>query len=293
MDIVANVNRIPTPGETISGTDLHHFPGGKGANQAIAAAQSGATVEIVSAVGNDSSGTFLCDFLASKNVLTTNVSHVDSQPTGTALIAVDQSGENSIIVIPGANGTVTKDALRNCSLSKEDVVVANLEIPLEAVQGIFEDAKKHGALTIFNPAPMLDIDTALLEMVGVLVVNETELAQLTGGTIGSESSVDEIQEAILKVYEAGFSGECAVTLGERGVIARSNSQWFIVQGRATHAVDTTGAGDCFVGVLASSISQGYDFESAIKRANVAASLSVEKPGAGSSMPTIQEIDDAM
>lgn len=290
MDAVARVPHIPEPGETISGTEVNYYPGGKGSNQAIAAAQAGGDVSMVGAVGNDGFGSTLIDFLESKNINTKNIVQ-QSEHTGTAFINVDDSAENSIVVIPGANAHVARTALDSVSISTDDVIMCQLEIPIKTVTDIFVSATAQGARTVLNPAPMVELPRLLLAHTNVLILNEGELSALVDSTVDVEND-DNLFAAIEKTSSLGFTGSIIVTLGSQGCLGfDENHKPVRISGYKVNAVDTTGAGDCFVGVFSAAYADGISIADCMIRATAASSLCVERHGAGPSMPTAQEIND--
>lgn len=285
MDIVASTQRHPLPGETISGTDLAYFPGGKGANQAVASARAGANVRMVGAVGSDAFGPELLAFLRSSGVDVTDIETREG-PTGTALIVVAADGENTIVVVPGANGTVDEATATRPKLTKGDVLVSQHEIPQDSVAAFFKAGQKVGATCILNPAPARPTPVELLALVDVLILNETELALLSGVEIDGGSSRAEIVSAIESL---GLTGAVVATLGSRGALAVVGDRQIDVEGYEVTAVDTTGAGDCFVGSFAAQLTTGSTIDEALEYANAAAALCVTKPGAGPSMPTHTDV----
>jgi len=294
MDIVAQVQRHPVPGETISGTSLAYFPGGKGANQAVAASRAGAEVAMVGAVGDDAFGPNLLEFLRSNSIDTSAIEVKASTPTGTALIIVDATGENSIVVVPGANGAIqADDVVQAAAPQKGDVLVAQFETPLSATTAFFATGRTAGAACILNPAPAAAVPQELLAQVDVLVVNETELGVVSGASLGDSPTAAEIRAAHDRLKALGFTGCLVATLGARGAITVLGDRVIEIAGRRVNAVDTTGAGDCFVGYLSSSLALGQDMDKALGVANVAASLCVQRPGAGPSMPHAAEVDSLM
>ena len=291
MDIVAQVQRHPVPGETVPGTTLAYFPGGKGANQAVAASRAGADVTMTGSVGNDAFGSDLVAFLQDNGIDTSAVEEKNIC-TGTALIVVDVAGENSIVVVSGANGTMSaEDVVGACVPHKGDVLVAQFETPVSATTAFFATGKAAGARCILNPAPAAKVPTDLLTQVDILVVNETELCVASGDDLGDSPTMAGIKAASERLRRLGFTGCLVATLGARGALALLGDRVIEVPGRQVDAVDTTGAGDCFVGYLASSLAQGQDMDNALTTANAAASLCVQRPGAGPSMPQREEVDD--
>jgi ribokinase len=293
MDIVGTVARHPQPGETLSGSALAYFPGGKGANQAVAASRAGGDVLMIGAVGDDTFGTPLKEFLADNGIDTSHVTTLPETPTGTALIAVDAYGENTIIVVAGANGKLTAVDVAAVSPQPGDVLLAQFETPTPTTTAFFKAGRAVGATCVLNPAPAATIPTELLTLVDVLVVNETELGTVSGETVGDSPSAVEIEAAYERLRALGFAGALVATLGERGAVLTDATGTSEIAGRSVVVRDTTGAGDCFVGNLATSIAGGHDLAEAMTRANGAASLSVQRVGAGPSMPMAEEIDELL
>ncbi len=289
MDIVATAARLPAPGETVAGDDLRRFPGGKGANQAVAAARAGAPTAMVGAVGADAAGAELAAFLAAAGVDTTAVDVVSGVTSGTAVIVVDADGENVIVVIPGANAYLAPSDVDRAHVAPGDVVVVQFEVPPATVVAALRHARAHGATTILNPAPFREIDADLAALVDVLVLNEHELATASGCALTVTSSTAALGVAVAQLPRP-LGATTVVTLGARGAVAFTADRAFEVPGIATAAVDATGAGDCFVGVLAARIAAGDPLDQALARANTAAAICVERPGAGPSMPTAAEIE---
>ncbi len=272
IDLVATVTRLPLPGETVAATGFSTYPGGKGANQAVAAAQSGAQAVMLGAVGNDSYGIQLKTFLTDNGVDASRlVEHTAG--TGTALILVDSAGENVITVVSGANGTVDEAVATGVTLSFGDVLIAQHETPAAATLAFFRHGERAGALKILNPAPAAEISRQLLNLVDVLVANESELKFLTGCVLSREAWEPDLQEAASILIEAGFDGSLVVTLGARGAVGYVAGEGVVVDGHEVPITDTTGAGDCFVGCLAAELGQGADLEVAVRYANAAAALS--------------------
>lgn len=288
MDIVASTVRHPKPGETIAGTDLHYFPGGKGANQAVAAARAGADTLMLGNIGTDGFADELTSFLEGAGVNTDSIKPIGGVATGTALIIVDSQGENSIVVVPGANGRLEPSDIGRVTFEPNDVVIGQFEVPLETVTSSLALAHAKGAMTILNPAPVQDLSVGLSSLVDVLVMNETELSTISGVEITADSGLDNIQKAVKSIDRPGGT-TTIITLGARGAVALIGDRSVEVKGYQVQAIDTTGAGDCFVGVLGARLAEGDSLEASVKFANVAASICVERPGAGPSMPTIDEI----
>lgn len=289
LDLVAGVEKISSPGETVSGHSFETFPGGKGANQAMAAHRADGEVTLFGKVGDDAAGRQLLEFYQSNDLSTDNILTTTAHPTGTALIQVEQdSGENSIVVVPGANAEFTNAEIDSIDIAAGDVLVSQFEVPQSAIERLFRRARACGAKTILNPAPASDMHFTLLDVVDVLVVNETELSFFAGQSLSDSSSNDDIA-AIARELTVSNQQVILVTLGKRGCLAVVGDQIISVPGRDVKAIDATGAGDCFVGSLGMKLSQGSALEEALNFANVAASISVQREGAGPSMPLAEEI----
>jgi ribokinase len=283
MDVVASSARLPLPGETVFGKDLRYFPGGKGANQAVAAARAGASVTLIGRVGDDAFSGQLLEFLGRQGVDLDGVATTPGTPTGTALIVVDDTGENMIVVVPGANGDVTPDDVTHQQIGKGDLLVSQFEIPQATVIGFFEAGRTAGASTLLNPAPAMPSSPELLQLTDLLVLNETELAYFAETSVEPTTSTGEIVR-IAKDLRVHREQVVVVTLGARGAVAIVDERSVEVPGNPVSAIDTTGAGDCFVGNLAAALADGKTLERAVRLANAAASLCVQRTGAGVSMP---------
>ncbi|GAA0827268.1 ribokinase [Streptosporangium amethystogenes subsp. fukuiense] len=284
MDLVAYVDAAPALGETVTGRAFSTVPGGKGANQAIAAARAGARVAFLGAVGDDDFGTEMRGTLAEAGVDVTNLRTVPG-PSGIAQIVVDGGGGNSIIVVPGANGAVTAPTEAEIEvISRSDVLLLQLELPIEAVTAAARAARAAGTTVVLTPAPVQPLPAELLEAVDILVANEHEAVAITGQA-DHERALKELR---------GTVGWVIVTLGARGALTSSDDGAAVwVEAPRVNAVDTTAAGDTFVGALAVAHVEKQPADQAVRFATAAAGLSVQRAGASSSMPTRAEIDRSL
>jgi ribokinase len=282
MDLVTYVSKAPQRGETVTGREFRTIPGGKGANQAIAAARAGATVSMIGAVGNDAFGVRLRDTLEHSGVDTDSLRTVEG-PSGTAHIVVDDEGGNAIVVIPGANGTVDHLSPGDEGvIASADALLLQLEIPMAAVVAGAEAARRHGIRTVLTPSPAQPLPPELFEATELLVANEYEAVTLTGRTDPREAA-----GALLDVVP-----EIVVTLGAAGSLYRSrgSTEPLFVPAPQVTAVDSTGAGDTFVGALAVALAEEKPVREALTWAAAAAALSVQREGASVSMPYRPEIE---
>jgi ribokinase len=274
VDLVYQVDRLPAPGETVTAAGLSVYPGGKGLNQAVAASRAGAKTSFIAAVGSDSHSRVVLGAIAQETI---DADHVRTVPaaTGTAVVTLDATGENSIVILPGANAELTglteadRALIRSCA-----VLVCQLEVPDSVIVAAATVAHAAGRTVILNPAPVRAVSRRLLDLVDVLIVNEHEARQLHVHELTVPSVV--------------------TTLGWRGaVLAQQGKGVLSIPPRRTTAIDTTGAGDTFVGTFAAEVATGATYEAAARRATAAASLSVEQQGAVPSIPTRKAVDDVL
>ena len=249
MDVVATAERHPKVGETVAGTAVLYFPGGKGANQAVASARLGTPTTLIGRVGKDAFGQELRAFLAAQGVDLTFVKDSEAH-TGTAIITV-ANADNTIVVVPGTNAMVEADDVAAPVLARGDVAVSQFEIPLPTIVAFLKRARAAGATTILNPAPAMRTGAELLDLVDILILNETELGFLTGTGLHDSDDHTRFTDAARSL--PGGNKIVCVTLGKRGVLALIEGEPLVIPGRAVTAVDTTGAGDCFVGALAAQL----------------------------------------
>ncbi|MCX5203152.1 ribokinase [Streptomyces sp. NBC_00237] len=291
MDLLVTVPRLPRPGETVSGADVVRGAGGKGANQAVAAARLGADVRMVGLLGDDALGSELRERLTVEGVDDRGVQQLTGVASGLALIVVQQDGENTITLSPGANrhldvpalGTLTGGSL----VRSADTLLLQLEVPLPTVLAAAREARKAGALTVLNAAPLPVSGTAeleqLLRSVDVLVVNETEATGLLPREDGDWAGHAEALRALGPTT-------VVITLGADGAIALDPQGAFTERGFSVDAVDTVGAGDAFCAQLALSLGSGTPLEEALRRACAAGALATTRPGAQSSLPSTDEVE---
>ena len=291
MDVVATADRHPRIGETVAGSAVLYFPGGKGANQAVAAAKLGTPTTLIGRLGKDAFGDQLKAFLMAQGVDLSFVQETAEAHSGTAIITV-ANADNTIVVIPGANAFVSAADVAAPVLAKGDIAVSQFEIPLPAIGAFFERARAAGATTILNPAPAIEFDRQLLDLVDILILNETELGFLTRTELHDTDDYPRFIEAARSLQMDENKTVC-VTLGKRGIAALIDGRPHMDLGRAVNAVDTTGAGDCFVGAVAALLADGQPLQSAFGYANIAASICVQRMGAAPSMPTAAEVSAAL
>jgi len=297
MDVVIGVQRHPRPGETVLGGDYATYPGGKGANQAVAAARTAAQdreVIMLGRVGNDDFGRVLKTNLAECSVNISLLEATDS-PSGVALITVDAQGQNMIVVSPGANGKLLPEHLPADLLKHAAVVLLQLEIPLQTVQSVTETAADKGVPIILNPAPAQPLSDQLLRKVSYLIVNESEAAELSGVAVGSGEDEDKEQvkeqarAAALRLRQRGVE-TVIVTLGAAGSIWSSSETVGFQPAFEVDAVDTTAAGDAYCGAFTAAVAEGVALPQAIRFAAAAGALACTAKGAQPSLPARAQIE---
>ncbi len=292
LDIVAFVEALPAPGETVMSTRVERFPGGKGANQAVAAARSGARTHLLGAVGRDEPGDVMLAAMRGAGVETGEVMRLAEAPTGQAYIWVSAAGENSIVVAGGANLAVNPQMFDLETAARSRVLLAQLETPVATIEAFFGGAPAEaGCLRVLNAAPAAEAARRLLPLTDILIVNETELA-LFARTPKPPEALDDVVAAARGLV-ARPDQTVVVTLGKAGAVAVGSARRTVIAGRPAKVVDTTGAGDCFCGSLAARLAEDAELGQALQWANAAAALSTERAGAVPSMPTRAEIEAAL
>jgi ribokinase len=290
VDIVVSVPRMPDSGETVFGTGVEQHAGGKGLNQAVAAARLGASVTMIGAVGHDAGAGFLRQIVTQESIderfIATSVG-----PSGTALIEVDDSGANRIVVVPGANASVTAEAVSAAiaHVGEAAVVLVQGEVPVTAIEAAMRSGRAIGARTILNPAPVFDLDHSMLSLVDVLIPNEHEAALLTGLPVDSTVDATEAAQALV----SRGVGCVVITRGSRG------SVWATAQGSGSFGVfavtpiDTVSAGESFCGGYAAALAEGRDFIEALRWASAAGALSTTMRGAVPSLPRRSAVEELL
>jgi ribokinase len=288
MDVVATAARHPRIGETVAGNAVLYFPGGKGANQAVAAAKLGAPTTLTGRLGKDAFGDELKAFLAAQGVDLSFVQQTSEAHTGTALITI-ANADNTIVVIPGANALVSAADVSAVAFAKGDIAVSQFEIPLASISAFLNRARAAGITTILNPAPAIEAERDLLDLIDILILNESELGLLAKTELRDTDATAVFIEAARSLQTRKERTIC-VTLGKRGALALVEGKTLIVPGHTVEALDTTGAGDCFVGAVAAQLAGGKSIREALHYANAAASICVQRMGAAPSMPTAAEVE---
>ncbi len=288
MDLVVRAPHLPVPGETVIGSDFRTIPGGKGANQAVAAARLGAQVTMIGRVGDDDFGRAQLRNLNELGVDTTHVIVDREAATGIALITLDASGQNTIVLASGANMRLTREDINAAqdAIVQSDVLVLQLESPLEVVTHAIDMAHAEGVKVILNPAPARPLPNETLAKLDYLIPNESETALLTGIEV---ADLDSAREATERLHEEGV-GTVILTLGARGAFLARAEESVHVPGYNVEVVDTTAAGDAFVGGFAVALAEDRDPIEAVRFANAAGALAVTKLGAQPSLPTRSEVE---
>lgn len=288
MDLVFNTSRLPLKGESIHGKSIKYIPGGKGANQAVAAKRLGAEVEFIGKLGNDNFGLQLKNYLLKEKI---SLKGISQSPTnsGLAVITVGDTGENTIVILPGSNADVTENYIESFTklIKNANIIVSQYEIPKISIYKLFQIAKQYDVRTVLSPSPASATKDRLFRMVDYLILNETELSFFVGSkkTLVNQNS---IIQACKKLLARGVKN-VVVTLGEYGSMAVNAKQIIKTKGIKVKTIDTTAAGDCFTGALATQLNNNVELSKALGFANKAAAISVTRWGASSSLPYLKEI----
>lgn len=288
MDLVVRCTELPAAGETVLAETSMEFCGGKGANQAVAASLSGGDVSMIGAVGNDAFADRLRGNLQQHDINCQSILQRQDFPSGLAVISVDQHGQNSIMVVSGANGTIAPETVQSAAstIQQADVLLVQLEIPVDAVLAGIQIAKQAGVRVLLDPAPAMEQIPNDLFAVDLLCPNESEAAMLTDHAV---QSIDDAVTAAKLLHQRGATN-VAITLAERGTLLLSDGQSHLIPAFPIQPVDSTAAGDAFAGTLAVRWLQSGDLPSAVSFANAAGALTASKQGAQASMPTQNETD---
>lgn len=291
MDLVIKVNEMPKEGETILSESFEKIAGGKGANQAVAARRCGNIVSMIGKIGKDDNGKILKGLLEEDSIDTNLIFEDENEPTGMAVITVNKNGNNSITVISGSNMTLNKDEIEKSKeiIENSDILISQFEVPEEVILEAFKIAKENNKITILNPAPAKKIDEELLKSTDIIIPNETEAELLTGIKVNDLESAKLAANGLL---EKGVKF-VIVTLGSKGAAVISKEDGQIVEAYKVKAIDTTAAGDSFIGGLSSKLDiENLSFENllkAVKFANKVSSITVQRKGAQPSIARLEEV----
>lgn len=289
IDLTFRTSRFPKPGETLTGHALHQGMGGKGANQAVAAARLGADVTFIACIGNDAFGNAAINAYQAEGIQASFIRQAEDQPTGTAAILVDDDAENCIIVVAGANAGLSVEDVKAASsmIEQSHVVLCQLETPADAAVEAFRLARAANVLTVLTPAPAEHITDELLALCDVCVPNKTEISAMTGQTIETEADALRAAE---QLRDRGVK-RVALTMGGDGVLILDESGHTHIPAIKVNAVDTTGAGDAFTAALAVSLAHGMTLTESARRASTAAAISVTRHGTQTAFPTLKEVNE--
>ncbi len=289
-DLIATVENFPTAGETIVGKSFLQVMGGKGANQAVAAHKLGGEVKFITCLGTDANGQNSLKYFKETGLDISSALLVEDAPSGTAIILVDENGENCIVITPGANNLLLPDYIYKIKddIAACDTVVLQMEIPYNTVKTVCELAYKQQKTIMLNVAPARYLDEELIKMIDILVVNETEVETISGkkiDEIGEEAVVDKLLDLGAKTV--------VLTLGKQGCLLKNGRNFYSVPAFCVQAVDTTAAGDTFCGALAAGLARGKEWKDALKFATAASAICVTRMGAQPSIPTEEEVSEFM
>lgn len=297
MDFVISVESIPQIGETITASDQKTYPGGKGNNQAVACSRLGAEVSFIGKIGNDEPGDTLLGNIKNEGINTDYIKRDSDSVTGRAMILVSKKGENSIVVISGANMNINKEEIQEAAqvIKNSDVVISQFEVPMDAIACAFKTARENNVLTVLNPAPAKEVPDSLIRLTDIIVPNETEVQNITGIKV---TDTESARKASAFFLEKGVR-YVIITMGSTGaVIVNTEEACLVPAYKVNNVVDTTAAGDSFIGALSSRICRmdSINFEAvkkSVKFANYVSSIVVQRKGAAPSIPFLKEIDIKM
>jgi ribokinase len=293
MDMVVYVNKMPLVGETIFSDNFKLSHGGKGANQAVASRRLGAEVYMISKVGKDAYGLQIVGSLEKENINVNSIFKDDVKPTGTAIINVDNEGNNSIIVVAGANMTLNLKEIDTCKevIASSDIIVAQFETPIEVTMEAFKFAKENGVITILNPAPAKEVSKELLKYTDIIVPNETEATTLTGINVQDLESAKEAANIFLK-NDVKY---VVITLGDKGAAVISKEDGILIPAYKVNAIDSTAAGDSFIGAISTKLTKANlninSLVEAVRFGNKVSAIAVQREGAQPSIPFLKEISE--
>lgn len=290
-DLVIRTPRFPSPGETLIGGAFDTFAGGKGANQAVAACRLGGDVTFVTKIGLDSFGESALSGFEKEGIHTSFVFKDEDLPSGVAMIMLDANGQNSIIVAPGANQSLSEADIQSISeaLSETDLLLLQLEVPLNTVLFSIRQAHEIGKRVILNPAPAVELPFDIYPLIDIITPNESEAKILTGIEVVDKTTASK---AASRLLDMGV-GHVVITMGDMGVFYKDAKSEIVLPAKKTQVVDTTGAGDIFNGALAVCLAEGRSWEAALQFANIAASIGVGRMGAQASVPFRAEVDQLL
>jgi ribokinase len=285
--MVIKADRLPAPGETIIGKQFMMTPGGKGANQAVAATRMGGAVSFIAKTGNDLFGRQSVELYKSEGIGTEYIFSDTENPSGVALISVDDQGENCILVAPGANGTLSVKDIEKAKkeIESADIMLIQLEIPIETVEYAVKIAFEKGVKVVLNPAPARSLSTNLLKSIDIITPNKNEAELLTGIHVRDSASARKAADSL---HEKGVK-TVIITLGSKGALIRENGEYHEIKAQKVKAVDTTAAGDTFCGTLCVGLSEGMTIVEAVKLACKACAITVTRMGAQASIPFRRDI----
>ena len=285
-DLITTMKRFPAPGETIEGSGFFTAMGGKGANQAIAALRSGGDASFITSLGTDVNGQTALEYYKQQGLDVSMSLIVDGVPSGTAVIWVNETGENSIVITPGANNKLSPEYIQGLekAIQEAGLLVMQMEIPYETVSAVCKMAQKYGRKVMLNVAPARKIDEALLQAVEILVVNETEAETITGRKL-EEDNVEEMVDLLLSMGPKVV----LLTLGDKGCFLKTGNEKYSVPAFKVSPVDTTAAGDTFCGAVAAEYMSGKNWDEILRFATAAAAISVTRMGAQPSIPMQSEV----